>query len=71
VNDDVEKNKSRPFVRDGLPLFLPQNIETMGHSHDDHHGNHLEPEQNEIGGPVVFALFCLACAVLLIYFLAQ
>jgi len=29
----------------------------MGHSHDnhDHHG-HMEAEQNEIGGPVTFAL---------------
>lgn len=43
----------------------------MGHSHDDHHGGHQEAEQNEIGGPVTFALFCLACAVVIIYFWAQ
>ncbi len=30
---------------------------------------HKEAEQNEIGGPVVFALMLLALVVLLIYFL--
>ncbi len=37
----------------------------MGHDHD-----HLEPEQNEIGGPVTFAIFCFAIVVLVIYFLS-
>lgn len=44
----------------------------MGHSHDDHgHHGHQEAEQNEIAGPVVFALMCLAAAVVIIYFLAK
>jgi hypothetical protein len=30
---------------------------------------HKDAEQNEIGGPVVFALICLALVVLIIYFL--
>jgi hypothetical protein len=44
----------------------------MGHSHDnhDHHG-HMEAEQNEIGGPVTFALICFAIAIVIIYFWAQ
>jgi hypothetical protein len=44
----------------------------MGHSHDNHdnHG-HAEAEQNEIGGPVTFALICFALAIVIIYFLAQ
>jgi len=44
----------------------------MGHSHEnhDHHG-HMEAEQNEIGGPVTFALVCFALAIVIIYFLAQ
>lgn len=43
----------------------------MGHSHDDkdHHG-HSEAEQNEIAGPVSFALICFALAIVVIYFLA-
>jgi len=43
----------------------------MGHSHDNHdnHG-HMEAEQNEIGGPVTFALICLTLAIVIIYFLA-
>ena len=41
----------------------------MGHSHDDHH-QHEEAQQNEIGAPVVFALVCLALAILIIYFIA-
>jgi hypothetical protein len=43
----------------------------MGHSQDNHdnHG-HMEAEQNEIGGPVTFALICLVLAIVIIYFLA-
>jgi len=43
----------------------------MGHSHDDqgHHGHH-EAEQNEIAGPVVFALICVILVIVVIYFLA-
>jgi len=37
-------------------------------AHDNH--EHLEAEQNEIGGPVTFALVCLVLAVIVIYFLA-
>lgn len=43
----------------------------MGNSHDNHgHHGHSEAEQNEIGGPVMFALICLALAIVIIYFLA-
>lgn len=42
----------------------------MGNAHD-HHEHHLEPEQNEIGGPVTFAICCLAVAIVIIYFWAQ
>lgn len=41
----------------------------MGH-HEEHHG-HQEAEQNEIGGPVTFAIFCLAAAIVVIYFMIQ
>ena len=40
----------------------------MGHDHD-HHDN-SEAEQNEIGGPVVFALFLFAIVITAIYFLS-
>jgi hypothetical protein len=44
----------------------------MGHSHDEHHGHgHAEAEQNEIAGPVTFALVCLVLAVVIIYFWAK
>jgi hypothetical protein len=33
-------------------------------------GSHKEAEQNEIGGPVVFAIVLLAIAVTIIYFLS-
>ena len=36
----------------------------------DHH-DHLEPEQNEIGGPVVFALFLFAIVVVAIGMMAS
>lgn len=37
----------------------------------DHHHEHHEAEQNEIAGPVVFALMCVAVAVVIIYFWAR
>ena len=40
---------------------------TMAHDHHDH----LEPEQNEIGGPVVFALFLFAIVVVAIGMMAS
>ncbi len=40
------------------------------HTNHDHHG-HAEAEQNEIAGPVVFAIFCFAAALTIIYFWAQ
>jgi len=47
----------------------------MGHSHENHdnhgHHGHMEAEQNEIGGPVTFALICFAAAIVIIYFWAQ
>ncbi|MEN9638172.1 MAG: hypothetical protein RLZZ262_40 [Bacteroidota bacterium] len=41
----------------------------MGHHENDHHEVH-EAEQNEIGGPVVFALLCLVMAIVVIYCIA-
>ena len=38
----------------------------MGHDHHDH----SEAEQNEIGGPVVLALFLFAVVITIIYFLS-
>ena len=38
-------------------------------AHDTH--NHHEPEQNEIGGPVVFALFLFAIVVVAIGMMAS
>ena len=44
----------------------------MAHgNHDEHHHGHQEAEQNEIGGPVTFAIFCFVVAVVVIYFWAQ
>ena len=40
---------------------------SMAHDHHDH----LEPEQNEIGGPVVFALFLFAIVVVAIGMMAS
>ena len=38
-------------------------------AHDPH--DHFEPEQNEIGGPVVFALFLFAIVVVAIGMMAS
>jgi len=35
------------------------------------HHEHQEAEQNEIAGPVVFTLMCVALAVIIIYFWAK
>lgn len=43
-------------------LYLRTKITTMGH--------HEEPEQNEIGGPVTFALFLFAIVVIAISMVA-
>jgi len=41
------------------------------HDHDHGHGHgHHEPEQNEIGGPVVFALILFGLVITVIGFLA-
>lgn len=40
-----------------------------GHDHDHGHGHH-EAEQNEIGGPVVFALILFGLVITVIGFLA-
>ncbi|MDA1336228.1 MAG: hypothetical protein O2818_05000 [Bacteroidetes bacterium] len=42
----------------------------MGHDSSHEHGHHGEPEQNEIGGPVVFALILFGLVVTVIAFLA-
>lgn len=42
----------------------------MAHDSSHEHGHHGEPEQNEIGGPVVFALILLGLLVTVITFLA-
>jgi len=39
-------------------------------SHDSNHSHeHHEAEQNEIGGPVLFAIVCAVLAMVVIYFL--
>lgn len=44
----------------------------MAHgNHDEHHHGHQEAEQNEIGGPVTFAIFCFVVTVVVIYFWAK
>ena len=43
----------------------------MGHSHDDHGHIPHEAEQNEIGGPVTFAIVLFALVVTVVYFLSQ
>lgn len=40
----------------------------MAHDHDHH--DHSEAEQNEIGGPVVLALFLFGLVITVIYFLS-
>jgi hypothetical protein len=65
---------SKFFVRnDFLTYFRHVNqIKIMSHHHDHDHGHgHQEAEQNEIGGPVTFAIFCFAAAVVLIYFIGS
>lgn len=37
----------------------------------EHHHDHHEAEQNEIAGPVIFTLMCVAVAVVIIYFWAR
>jgi len=39
-------------------------------AHDQDHHDHSEAEQNEIGGPVVLALFLFGLVILTIYFLS-
>ena len=52
-----------------LPYFCASEThDTMGHDHDHH--DHAEAEQNEIGGPVVFALLLFAIVITSIYFLS-
>ena len=46
---------------------FPVYFSAMGHDHHDHH----EPEQNEIGGPVVFALFLFAIVIVAIGIMAS
>ncbi len=41
---------------------------TMSNEHS--HGHDAEPQQNEIGGPVVFALFLFGLVITVISFLA-
>lgn len=43
----------------------------MSHSHEDHGHGHPEAEQNEIAGPVLFALVCVTLAIVIIYFWAK
>ena len=42
----------------------------MAHDPSHDHGHHAEPEQNEIGGPVVFALILFGLVVTVIAFMA-
>lgn len=42
----------------------------MAHDPSHDHGHHAEPAQNEIGGPVVFALILFGLVITIIAFLA-
>jgi hypothetical protein len=48
--------------------FWTKEIECMS-TDSHHHDAHPEAEENEIAGPVVLALLCLALAVTVIYLL--
>jgi hypothetical protein len=41
-----------------------------GMSNEHSHGHDTEPQQNEIGGPVVFALLLFGLVIIVISFLA-
>lgn len=56
-----------------LKIVLARGIESTyfcAMSNEHSHGHDAEPEQNEIGGPVVFALFLFALVIIVISFLA-
>ena len=49
-------------------LLSPFSLHEHRDQHDHH--DHAEAEQNEIGGPVVLALFLFAIVITVIYFLS-
>lgn len=53
----------------GSNYFWPKYYSIMSHEHQNDQHTHREAEENEIGGPVLFAIICAALAVLVIYFL--
>jgi hypothetical protein len=60
-------NFYRNLRKGQIVILLPKtNIMSGEHEHHSHH----EAEQNEIGGPVVFAIMVFALVVTIIYFLA-
>jgi hypothetical protein len=51
----------------GVLVYLQKKL--MGNHNDDTHAHaHHEAEQNEIGGPVLFAILCFAAALVIVYF---
>ena len=68
-----DKPSSRETLFAALRLHGCASLGAMAYfytmAHDQH--DHLEPEQNEIGGPVVFALFLFAIVVVAIGMMAS
>jgi hypothetical protein len=64
--ENFTSNKIETVLRRKGCLFLRSHSKRihMGHDHD-----HDEAKQNEIGGPVVFALFLFALVIAAIYFM--
>lgn len=52
------------------PIFGASTRRNRIMAHDQDHHDHSEAEQNEIGGPVVLALFLFGLVILTIYFLS-
>ena len=56
-----------------LKIVLARGMESdyfCGMSNEHSHGHDTEPQQNEIGGPVVFALLLFGLVIIVISFLA-
>lgn len=65
------KTKSELLLTTGIIYFCRENSQPMStDSHSHHHDAHPEAEENEIAGPVVVALICLALVVTVIYLLS-
>ena len=62
ILERVHVNKKTFFGKAKINIFDFRNLNYMAH--------HTEPEENEIGGPVLFALGLFAIVIIIIYFWA-